>query len=256
MFQDTRPAELDPLAAGDPWAEFRVSGPRAVATVLRELRDAQVSVMLNAPSGAAVTTTLWALDDTHGRLTFSADGAEPALARVIEADEAVAVAYLESIKLQFDLSGLVLVRGNGGAALQCAWPECVYRFQRRQAYRVRPGGRGGPIARLRHPALPDMQLALRVIDLSTGGVALWLPGDVPPLARGIVIAGVELELDVETRFSASLALQHVSEAQGLPGDPRQGQRLGCAWQKLPGGAERLLQRWIDRTQQRRRLLAL
>ena len=28
MFADTRPAELDPLDGGDPWAEFRVANPR------------------------------------------------------------------------------------------------------------------------------------------------------------------------------------------------------------------------------------
>jgi hypothetical protein len=32
-------------------------------------------------------------------------------------------------------------------------------------------------------------------------------------------------------------------------------RIGCEWRALTGSAERVLQRWIDRAQQRQRLLA-
>jgi c-di-GMP-binding flagellar brake protein YcgR len=96
-----------------------------------------------------------------------------------------------------------------------------------------------------------MTLALRVLDLSIGGCALWLPRDVPPLQAGTQIAGVMLALDAETHFTAGITLQHVS-AQGGDG----GSRLGCEWRKLDPSAERALQRWIDRSQQRARLLTL
>ena len=160
------------------------------------------------------------------------------------------MAYLESVKLQFDLSGFTMVRGHGSAALQCAMPREIYRFQRRGAYRVRPRGHQVPVLALRHPALPEMQLTLRVLDLSIGGCALWLPQDVPPLQAGTRIAGVTVALDAEARFETTIALQHVS-AQG-----EGGARLGCEWQGLTSPAERLLQRWIDRSQQRSRLLTL
>jgi hypothetical protein len=32
--------------------------------------------------------------------------------------------------------------------------------------------------------------------------------------------------------------------------------VGCEWRQLAGHAERVLQRWIDQAQKRRRLLAL
>lgn len=100
--------------------------------------------------------------------------------------------------------------------------------------------------------MPEMSLALRLIDISAGGCALLLPHDVPPMAPGIQIADVQIELDVETRFTLALALRHVT---ALPAD-NQGVRLGCEWVTLPPGAERLLQRWIDLTQRRRRLMSL
>ncbi len=249
-FQDTRPAELDAEGGADPWGPFRVSDARERLRLLRDLRDSSVPLNLNAPDGGAVAVTLWAVDADTGRLSFNTQTGLPQVDRLIDADEAVAVAYLESVKLQFELTGFTMVRGLGSAALQCAVPREIYRFQRRAAYRVRPRGHQVPVVALRHPALPDMQLALRVLDLSIGGCALWLPHDVPPLQAGTVVAGLRVSLDAESHFEATLALQHVSvQGEG-------GARLGCEWQQLSPAAERLLQRWIDRSQQRSRLLSL
>ena len=257
MFQDTRPADLDGDSGTDPWAEFRVTQPQESLGLLRALRDGNVPVILNAPDGHAMAVTLWTVDSAQGRLNFSvADGAPP-VASLIDANEAVAVAYLQNVKLQFDLHDFMLVRAASSSALQCRMPREIYRFQRRSAYRVRPRESHGPIASLRHPALPDMRLALRVMDVSMGGCALWLPHDVPPLQAGTLIADVQVELDAETRFTSTLRLQHVS-GQGVhsTGASQPGARLGCEWEPLSAATDRVLQRWIDRTQRRHHLLTL
>lgn len=259
MFEDTRPAELDAAGEADAWAAFRVNPEGERLRVLRELRDGNVPVMLNSPEGATLTTTLWALDAAQRRLSFNADGGSAQLARLVESDEAVAVAYCENVKLQFDLQGLLLVRGATASALQCVLPTEIYRFQRRNAYRVTPPGHHAPVARLRHPSMPEMALALRIVDVSIGGCALWLPADVPPLQSGTRLGELRVELDADTYFSTTVTLHHVSSPggadRGTP-DDRCGLRLGCEWQALAPGAERVLQRWIDQAQKRRRLLSL
>jgi len=65
-------------------------------------------------------------------------------------------------------------------------PREVFRFQRRNSFRVRTLPRSSPTMVLRHPGIPDMTLALRVLDVSTGGCALFLPNDVPPLSPGVI----------------------------------------------------------------------
>jgi c-di-GMP-binding flagellar brake protein YcgR len=253
-FQDTRPAALDDTGSVDPWAPFRVEHPQEQLRLLRQLRDDNIPVVINGPDGAALSTSLWAVDTVQSRLSFNADTQLPQLDAMVEDDEAVAVAYLESVKLQFDLQGLVLVRGAQGSTLQTRMPREIYRFQRRNAYRVRTHGRD-PVALMRHPSMPDMQLALRVLDVSIGGCALWLPGDVPPLQAGTRIGEMMLELDADTRFPAAVMLQHVSHI-GIGERSDRGVRLGCEWQRLGGAAERTLQRWIDQAQKRRRMLSL
>jgi c-di-GMP-binding flagellar brake protein YcgR len=251
MFQDTRPAELDTHGSADAWGEFRVRLPGERIALLRQLRDGAIPVNLSMPGGATLRTAIWTLDEARGRMSFSVDAGDPQLPGLVEQDEAVAVAYLDSVKLQFDLQGLCLVRSLHAAALQCTLPQDLYRFQRRSAYRVRPQGRHTPTATLRHPSMPEMVLELRVLDVSFGGCALWVPADVPPLQPGTLISQVEVRLDDETRFGAAMTLQHLT-SEGSHG----GARMGCEWRPLAGHAERALQRWIEQTQKRRRLLSL
>lgn len=252
MFEDTRPAELDADGGPDPWGEFRVSHPSERLALLRQLRDGAAPVILSSPGGHTLSCALWSLDAGQDRMSFSVEPQHPQLAALVEADEAVAVAYLESVKLQFEVQGLCLVHGRGTAALQCSLPQDLYRFQRREAYRVRTQERHSPAARFRHPSLPEMRLALRVLDVSIGGCALWQPEDVPGLQAGTHLAEVDIELDGATRFVAAVMLQHVT-AMGSNG---RGVRIGCAWHPLSADAARALQRWIDQTQKRTRLLSL
>lgn len=252
MFSDTQPAALHASGGQDPWADFRVDHPTEILTILRQVRDASVPVNLSAPDGNSLRSSLWSIVPEQRRLNFSADSLGPQLQPMIDGNEIVAVSYLESVKLQFDLRGLVLVRGSHGSTLQADFPDEIYRFQRRRAYRVRTIERNSPTVHLRHPANPDQTLALRVTDVSIGGCALLAPPEVSGLNPGSRIQGARVELDADTRFDANLQFQHVSTMQG----GEHGARIGCEWLQLSGAAERVLQLYIDQTQKRRRMLSL
>ncbi len=241
-------------AAKQALAAFRVEHARERLELLDLLRERSVPVVISSPDGTSISTTLWGVDETAQRLNFSARDDSHHLDALVESDEAVAVAYLERVKLQFDLHDLLLVRGASVSALQCRVPDEIFRFQRRDAFRVQPLHRHLPGARLRHPALPDMRLDLRVVDVSLGGCALWLPADVPPLQPGTVLAEVRIELDAQTQFSVELTLRHVA-SMGCNDGPERGVRLGCSWRPVNPAALRALQRWIDQAQKRTRLLA-
>ena len=251
MSIDTRPAALDAHGNADRWDEFRVTHAGEQLGLLRRLRDGAVPINLNGPDGNTLNTVLWAIDEARGRINFHVDADALGLPTLIDGNEAVAVAYLESVKLQFDLHDLLLVHGARTSVLQASMPGSLYRFQRRGAYRVRTLERGSPTAQMRHPAIPDMALELRVLDVSIGGCSLHVPADVPPLQPGTRLHAVRIELDADTRFAIAMQCQHVSSLPG--GGP--GVRLGCEWVAMGGDAERALQRYIDSTQKRRRLLS-
>jgi flagellar brake protein len=248
----TQPAVLDALGGVDPYSEFRVQHPREIAALLKELTRDAIPVILSGPGGVSLTTVVWTVDTAQQRINFSADADSPQLQQLLDGEEATCVAYLDAVKLQFDLEQLVLVRGDKTCSLQAVVPREMYRFQRRSSFRVRTLGRGSPTALLRHPSVPDMQLGLRVLDVSIGGCALMLPGDVPPLPAGLEIRGVRIELDPDTRFDTDLLLHHVTVIQS----PSRGARLGCEFMRVQPQAQRSLQRYIDQTQKRRRMLSL
>ena len=246
-----RPGDGD-LATLDPLRPFRCDHPRDIVALLRRLRDAAVAVSLSGPGGKHLSANVWSVDDQHQRLALEVEPGAIELPGLVAGNEATAVAYLDAIKLQFDLQDLVLVRSARATALQCELPACVYRFQRRGSFRVRTLERMAPTAHLRHPGMPDMALSLRILDLSIGGCALLLPDQVPALPLGVVLHGVELALDTDTRVAIALRLQHASSINSHS----QGLRLGCEFLPLDPPAQRLLQRHIDQTQKRRRLLSL
>ena len=250
---ETFPMPLDSLgAAPGGLDEFRITTPREIILRLKELFDANVQLNLNASDGSVVRGTVWAMDAERGTISLSIDATDPSLPAVLECNEIVVVAYLDSVKLQFDLHNAVLVRGVQASVLSCQFPREVYRFQRRGAFRVRPANRSTPVARLRHTEIADMQLALRVLDVSIGGCALFLPDDVPALRPGGIFNQVQIELDADTRFHVNLRLQHITSL----GAESQGVRLGCEFVRADSGALRTLQRFIDQTQKRGKLLSL
>jgi len=249
-FQNTQPASLA-LLSGQAIDEFRVGDPAEVLSLLRRVCDSSAFVHLSSANGASCTTVLWAVDATARRLGFDAQPSNTGVQGLIDAGEATAVAYLDAIKLQFELPSLLLLHGATGSVLQAPLPTVLYRFQRRSSFRVR--AKGGATASLRHPSMPDMLLSLRVLDVSVGGCALAVPADVPAVAAGITIARVKFELDADTRFETDVTVQHVSG--GLTSSAP-GSRLGCAFNALDGAAQRALQRFIDLTQRRQRLLTL
>jgi c-di-GMP-binding flagellar brake protein YcgR len=246
MFSDTRPAPLDGLD------DFRIAGTAEVRALIKSLQDRNVALSISASNGAQCSATIWSMDTAHHKLALSVDNHSPAVQQVIEADEAVAVGYLDQVKLQFDVADRLLVRSGHHAVMQASVPHEMFRFQRRASFRVRTLERSQPTASFRHPQMPEMRLDLRVLDVSLGGCALFLPLSMPGVQPGIRIQGVSLTLDTDTQFVTSLVLHHVTSIQ-----PQiTGVRLGCEFGSLAPADSRLLQRYIDNTQKRRRMLAL
>lgn len=239
-------ADVDEIDVGS----FRLDAPLEIQALLRELQAQRSPLTLSIPSGETCSATLIEVDARRGVIDLDSSASPERLRTLLASDEVQAQAFLDNIRLQFDVEGLVMVQGSAGAMLQANLPRPLFRFQRRQAYRVQPTGNAYPFAKFEHPDPAVGLLRLRVLDVSIGGLALLLPPELPPLEPGLLIEQVRLELDRDTRLETSLRLQHVSALQ----NPADFLQLGCAFVQLPPLALRDLQRFIDQTQKRRRLL--
>lgn len=231
--------------------DFRMTSSVEIRAMLTRLCNGSVTLALNASDGSDWAARPWAIDSARAAisLVFDGDPAEPRLQSVLQSSHVIAVGVIDNVKIQFEVSGLVLVQGANSCALRCAMPREIFRFQRRDSFRVRPPLRAAPAARLAHPQLPPM---LRILDVSMGGCALFLPGKTPAVTAGAVLEDVELDLEVNVRISTHLRIQHVSELNA----EATGVKLGCQFLNASPSALRNLQHYIAQTQKRARLVTI
>lgn len=232
--------------------ELRVASAAEITAYLQHLQREGSGVLLSGPQGQSLSSRICALDadaDLIG-LEIGADPQGISQALVAEG-EITAIAYLGAIKLQFELEAPVLVSGEQGTVLRGMLPTRLYRFQRRQSYRVQPAGSAYP--RVILPGGEQHGHAARVLDISIGGLALALSADFPCPPLGQVAHGLLLELDRISALRINLRPHHVSP---ISGDASGTQQLGCSFEELDANAGRSLQVYVDQTQKRRRLLKL
>jgi len=246
----TSPAPLEGMNAA--LEEFRIGSPRDVGLLLKQLLDGAVVLSLHGSDGSVFRSAIWTMDSARATIGFNADPNDPAMQSILHSHEVTVVGYLDSVKVQFEIRNPVLVHGNRASVLSCPFPREMYRFQRRNAFRVRPLMRSAPVARFRHPDQQDGEVALRILDLSISGCALFLPSDQQSMTVGVTLAGARMELDEDTRVDINLRLQHVTS---INNDGR-GVRLGFEFVRPNGDTVRTLQRFIDLTQKRGKLMAL
>lgn len=232
-----------PVTPGDADADFRVDAPGEVLSWLRELLQTQARVQLSTPDGAAIHTVVQAIDAPHGMLTLEAPQDASVLGPVLSSPELVATAFLDRIKLQFDLSGLVVVRGASDV-LRGALPQRLYRFQRRQAYRVHAAGAAYPAFVVKG----EPPSRVRVLNVSIGGVAVLWPADLMPIPQPANELQGTVELEREIAVPAVLRVQHVTTLNDGA------HQLGCAFASLGPSASRAVQIFIDQAQKRERLM--
>ncbi|MCY4756229.1 flagellar brake protein [Pelomonas aquatica] len=234
--------------------ELRVSSPAEITAYLQQLQREGAGLTLSGPPGASLSSRIVALDPAADLLGLEIGTDPEGISQALVAGgEITAVAYLGTIKLQFELEAPVIVSGEQGAVLRTTLPTRLYRFQRRQSFRVQPAGSVYPRVLVPGGAQPGR--ALRVLDISIGGLALALPTDADPapLPIGHVAADLVLELDRLTALRVALLPHHDSP---ISGDATGTRQLGCAFVDLDAAAGRSLQVYVDQTQKRRRLLKL
>jgi flagellar brake protein len=229
--------------------DYRISSLVEIQDLFRQMVDKRALITLSGPGGSSYTTLMWSADMARGLICLSGSDADPRLDALLATDEVVAMAYLDNIKVQFDVEDIVKVQG-GEMALNARYPREVFRFQRRSFFRVKPLLSTSPVARISQPTAPHRELALRILDISLGGVALSMPPNEAMLPVGVTLRHCLLELDTDTHLDVDLVVHHVT----VLNPELQAARLGCEILGLQGDDERALHHYINQTQKRRHAL--
>jgi flagellar brake protein len=226
--------------------DFRIASPRRVEEMLIRLLMEKEAVALHA-HGAVLTAKLAAVEKDADRLRLDVAAADQDIHAFLQGDEMIAVGLLDNIKVQFDLHEPTWVRDGQHDFIDCKLPRELFRFQRRDAYRVRPLWSDSPRATVDLPGATDSGLPLRVVDVSLGGCALLLQSPRPSFDETALLVGVLIALDGDTAFSVDMKVRNVTPIAGADS----GTRIGCEFVNAQGDVQRLLQRYLFDSEKRR-----
>jgi c-di-GMP-binding flagellar brake protein YcgR len=222
---------------------FAVYARHQIFDLLRELRDRQVLVTLyyDGAAGFAVSNVL-DVNASYEELVLDCAADRGAQGALYKAREIVVVAFLDNAKIQFTVTGAEPVTHQSRAAFRVRLPQQVLRLQRRSTARQQPLPSRPATCLVPVPGDQARYESVRVLDLSTGGLAM-LAHPVqfdPPTDR--VLEPCYLDLPDVGQITVTLRVRYVDP----PSDDNGGRRCGCEFVDLSGPALRTLQRYINR----------
>jgi c-di-GMP-binding flagellar brake protein YcgR len=218
-------------------ARFTVRSRVEIVSALRQLRDQHLLVTLYYGNDTAFAVGS-VLDVHAGADELIVDLTVDALGRqaIAAAASLVMVGFVDNVKLQFALGRAQVLTPNG-AAFRLPLPHEMLRLQRRTSLRVKT-----PALLCHVPRAPGstQTLALRVSNLSLGGLALQGPCDRSLFTIDRVLEGCELQTASGRRVELALRVRHIEVLIG----ERDAERIGCEFVGLTAAQRNGLQQLI------------
>ncbi|MCS6945804.1 MAG: flagellar regulator YcgR PilZN domain-containing protein [Sutterellaceae bacterium] len=231
---------------------FNVYAKVEIVSLLKQLSEEGVlmTAYFDAEPGFAVTMVL-AVNADFEEVIFDAAADALAHKRLLASRHIVFVGFLDHVKVQFVAHLAEATQYQSRPAFRVRLPDSVLRLQRRDFFRVRP-----PLSKPAKCLVPHCEdskqyEALRVLDLSVGGLAVLTYPEKFELPVGRVIEHCYLDLPGVGSITVSLHVRHVDP---LPKDDK-ARRCGCEFVDMPPAARVTLQRYINQVDAENRKVA-
>lgn len=224
-------------------SRFIVHSRREIGAIFKSVMAERQMVTAQAGHGQALfVTRLLAADAANGVCVVDAARDPGMNDALIAAHDVVFVSRQDRLRVRWTAARLWLAPLGDGLALYFPYPDHVFRFQRREFFRVQPTDV--------EPATCSFVLAGRghvpveLVDISIGGVGLaGLPADLD-LSPGSRVDVCTLVLPSIGTIGVSLSVRSVEDVEEPGGRVRR--RVGCGFVGLPPRYEVALQRYIMR----------
>ncbi len=243
-------------SAADPAdiSQFLVHSAREIRFLLRQLitKKSLVAVFPDEEQHPALLSLL-EVDESTGLLTLDVAVESHFNARLLKAQTVRCETQLDRVQIRFQLSGpMRSVQFQRGPALSVALPSEVLRLQRRDSYRI--------VTPISHPVrclvpIPQGEdeepkiFPARVLDISSGGLALAAPANAHEFVIGAQFDGCELEIPDGLPILTNLSIRNVFRITQTNGIELL--RAGCQFVGLTRAQDSAVQRYILRLERER-----
>ena len=219
--------------------------------LLRALAGRQTPVALYfGGTDELMRTELLGVNPAYEELIFGPGNDRGTLEHLLTAGSFGVETSLDSVRILFITSHAEITRFQGQDALRARIPDVLARMQRRESVRVATSKDKPSFCMLRTNAAPggpgggtdSGQLRLRVVDVSTGGIALHLPAADAAIAPGKTCHDCSLELPGVGLMRCALNIVYVREMQ--PGSREL--QAGCRFVDLPALSREQMRGYVAR----------
>ncbi|HBK44916.1 MAG TPA: pilus assembly protein PilZ [Xanthomonadaceae bacterium] len=196
-------------------------------------------------------TAVLEVEEDEGSLLLDGSPNEASNRAAESATHLLCFAQLERVRVRFRLEGLECIEHNGHVAFRTAIPETLYYLQRREYYRLETPITDSPscLIRYEHEDGDQVELEVRVIDISGGGLAIALLPGMPLLETNRTYWDCVLQIPDSPPISLPLTV--CSQFRQLLPNGQENFRVGLQFADLPRGADELIQRYIFRIDRQR-----
>lgn len=219
---------------------YILHGRGEIIQKLKQLVKTTTLVSIHFNGNMILTSVLDVLTDKNlVVLDFGAD--EAINNKLLECKRAVVKTSYQGITAQFTIDSPRKARLKGNLTFACPIPDSILWVQRRESYRVR--------IPLSEPITckvffsEEHQVTYRVMDISTGGLALFDTNNSLELEPGNIFNHCQLSLGSFGESNTTLEVRNHIVLD--PKDLDKGTRCGCQFLNLSGDFSATLQKYIN-----------
>lgn len=243
-------ADPDPLPILDPQvhARFALRDRREIVQILNEMAKRNILIDAFHGSEPAFRTRILAIDPHAASILLDA----PVPTSLTEAGELICVTRLNRVKIQFSLHLPRPIVYAGHPALVAELPHTLLRLQRREYFRVATPLADPLICTICHAGNDgrEQDIAVRILDLSAGGLAVAVPPEEIRFAAGCEFERCVLHFPESEPLPIRLKVRSLF-AVNTPNGVRV-RRAGCEFVGLSNAASARIQRYLFKLERDRR----
>ena len=239
---------LDP----ETFSQYLVSDRREIVRLMNALIEKRELVTAHIDGASSFITAVLAVTGDGGAVILDASPDERLNERASGDGELTCTARLERVRLQFPLSAVERCQHEGYLALRAPLPAAVLRLQRREFFRL-----AAPVAAplMCTIALDDERgnkrsIPVKVLDISSGGVAVIVPPAELELAPGMEFNDCRLALPESEPLPVRIIVRnlfHIDRQNGA-----RVLRAGCEFVGLSNNLMARIQRYIFKVERDRK----
>ena len=219
---------------------YMLYGRGEIMQKLRQLGKKHSLITLHFGESTMLSTVVDVLSDKN-LLVLDYGGNEEMNEKLLKHNRAIVKTDYDGIQAQFTVKDIRKARLQGKPSFACPLPEDVLWVQRREYYRVRIPLSEVVTCELIHG--DNNRTEYPVLDISTGGIALFDKDDELELEPGNIFHNCKLTLGDHS--SAYINLEIRNHILKNPNNPEEGTRCGCAFINLTGDFEANVQKFIN-----------